>query len=272
MHPVTLVHRSGSTATAYPQGAHLTSWIPAGSREALFMGSTAEIAEGKAIRGGIPVVFPQFGRNGPLPQHGLVRHTPWTLDALADESAATFRITDDEGTRAVWPHAFVATLTASVAHDTLRVELAVDNTGETPISFTCALHTYLRVGDLTRARITGLGGRGFLDKTADGAEVVQSEEVLAIAGEVDRIYLDPPSPVTLFDDAEGRRIIVASAGFTNVVVWNPGPARVTEFAGLSADDYLRFVCIEPAAAVDPVVLKAGETWTGSQDLTVAPIG
>lgn len=265
---MTLVHRSGGTARAYSQGAHLTSWVPAGSREALFMGATAEIAEGKAIRGGVPVVFPQFAKNGPLPQHGFVRRTPWQVHEVRDSSAA-FRITDDGETRALWPHAFAATLAVRVTERSLRIELTVTNTDASPISFTCALHTYLRVGDLARARITGLGGRRFLDKTAGGAESVQREEALAIAAEVDRIYLDPPSSVTLHDDAEARRIQVQSSGFANVVVWNPGRERVTEFSGLSADDYLRFVCIEPATAVDPIVLPPTETWTGSQELIVA---
>ncbi|HEX6371728.1 MAG TPA: hypothetical protein VF006_22595, partial [Longimicrobium sp.] len=55
-----LSHASGATAEVYLHGAHVASWVPAGGTEALFVSRAATFAPGKAIRGGVPVIFPQF--------------------------------------------------------------------------------------------------------------------------------------------------------------------------------------------------------------------
>ena len=98
------------------------------------------------IRGGIPVVFPQFGTLGPLPLHGLVRVMPWEFGGAALEgvdAVAAFRLRDTEGSRRLWPHPFLAELTVSVGGSRLIAALAITNTGPEPFSFTGGLHTCL---------------------------------------------------------------------------------------------------------------------------------
>src|SRR2546423_15270186 len=88
---VLLSHSSGSSADVYLNGAHVTSWIPAGGREVLFMGQTATFSPGDPIRGGIPVVWPQFANLGGLPQHCFPRSTDWQrrdTAATAEEPAS----------------------------------------------------------------------------------------------------------------------------------------------------------------------------------------
>ncbi len=46
------------------QGAHLCSWIPANGQEQRFISATSGFSEGVAIRGGVPVIFPQFSGLG----------------------------------------------------------------------------------------------------------------------------------------------------------------------------------------------------------------
>jgi hypothetical protein len=58
-------------------GATVTSYRSATGREELFVSKHAVLDGVKAIRGGIPVVFPQFGADGPLPQHGFARNNRW---------------------------------------------------------------------------------------------------------------------------------------------------------------------------------------------------
>ncbi len=46
----------------------------------IFMSKNAVFAPPKAIRGGVPVCFPQFSNFGPLAQqHGFVRNKQWRL-------------------------------------------------------------------------------------------------------------------------------------------------------------------------------------------------
>ena len=67
--------------TVYLHGAHVTSWKPARDHdERLFLSERSEFRAGTAIRGGIPVIFPQFAAEGPLPRHGFARTSEWTLD------------------------------------------------------------------------------------------------------------------------------------------------------------------------------------------------
>ena len=42
------------------------------------------------IRGGVPVIFPQFGRpDQSLPMHGFARSSLWTVDAIVDAAEET---------------------------------------------------------------------------------------------------------------------------------------------------------------------------------------
>lgn len=76
---LTLRHDSGSEVDVYSYGAHITSFRSAVHGEVFYLSSTAEFTPGKAIRGGVPIIFPQFGPHGPLPSHGFARNSLWNL-------------------------------------------------------------------------------------------------------------------------------------------------------------------------------------------------
>ena len=91
---VAMSSRDGARAEIYLHGAQLTSWVPAGSSsDRIFLSGRSRFSEGAAIRGGIPVGFPQFAAQGPLPNHGFARVLRWEL-ARAD-------LDDDGSARAV---------------------------------------------------------------------------------------------------------------------------------------------------------------------------
>ena len=63
----TLSHPSGASVTVDPFGATVVSWILPSGKQMFYLSKLAD-AEGKrAIRGGIPVIFPQFN-------NGCFRH------------------------------------------------------------------------------------------------------------------------------------------------------------------------------------------------------
>jgi len=158
---VSLRAPDGAAAIVLLHGAQVVSWQPAGGGERLFLSACSRFGAGEAVRGGVPVIFPQFSERGALPRHGLVRTRAWTpkrAEAGADDALAVLQITDDEATRALWPHAFALELTVCVRGDRLDVELEVTNTGDEAFDFMAALHTYLRVAEVEAARLTGLHG------------------------------------------------------------------------------------------------------------------
>src|SRR5690606_16602404 len=95
---------------------------------------------------------------------------------------------------------------------------------EQPLVLEEAVHTYLAVGDITRASVTGLDASTYVDKAPGGvADNPQSGDV-TFTGETDRVY-DHTGSATVVDPALGRRITVAKDGSANTVVWNPWVAK-----------------------------------------------
>lgn len=260
-----LSHDSGGTAEVYPYGAHVTSWVPAGGMEALFLSRAAWFEPGTAIRGGVPVIFPQFAGMGPLPKHGFARTQSWERADAGGGTSVRLRLRDSEETRGIWPHAFSAELTVELGDDWLSIGLAIENTGAQPIDFTAALHTYLRVGDVRQASIEGLRGIRYREK---GRERVDEEGELTISGEVDRIYLNTPPELRVHDRANRRTFGVQASGFADIVVWNPWAAATARLPDMEDDEYLEMICVEAAQVGSPIHLDPGERWSGMQRLQV----
>jgi glucose-6-phosphate 1-epimerase len=270
MPAVALRHPSGSRAQVYLHGAHLTSWVLPGGEEMIFLSQRARFEPGAAIRGGVPVIFPQFAELGPLPKHGFARTRGWELAALEADAPGgpTVRLSlrDDEATRALWPHPFSLTLAVSLGDGTLTVSLTAANTGDEPFAFTTALHSYFRVDDVRRAAVEGLEGVRFRDKVDGGRKKTETTPVLVFSGETDRVYEDVPGRVILHGAAGGHDLAVDRSGFRDVVVWNPWEELARTLDDLGGDEYLCMLCIEPACAASPVTLAPGESWQGTQVL------
>jgi glucose-6-phosphate 1-epimerase len=252
------------------------SWRPAGASEQLYLSPRSEYAAGKAIRGGVPVCFPQFAERGPLPKHGFARTLPWELvsqEQGKDDALAVMRLRDNDVTRKLWPHAFELELSVRVGGRGLDVELACENLGQAsdgPLQFTAALHTYLRVADLDAVSVEGLAG------LLDAVEVAQAEALqrmdLLLTGEkgvldLDRIYFGVKErPLLVTEDR--RQVAVRQQGFEDTVVWNPGPERCAKLADMPPDGWSEMLCVEAACVGRPVELPAGESWVGRQSLAL----
>ncbi|HEX6576168.1 MAG TPA: D-hexose-6-phosphate mutarotase [Gemmatimonadaceae bacterium] len=265
---IIITHRAGSSAEIYLNGAQLTSWNcpPAGER--IFLSSAANFEDGKAIRGGVPVVFPQFADSGPLPKHGWLRNTVWDVDESTDPLGQTVRLrtSDTQETRSLWDFPYEATLDVSLYETSIEMRLGISNTGNADMPFTAALHTYLAVSDLSHASVIGLYGSRYIDKTRGRLLVKDEEQALRISGETDRIYPGAPWRLVLTD--ADTRVDISENGFRDVVVWNPWTEVTRGIADLHPHEYLKFICIEAAIAAEPIVLPPGESWSGTQELCI----
>jgi glucose-6-phosphate 1-epimerase len=267
-----LTNAAGARAELVLQGAHLTSWVPVGGSEQLYLSGAAVYRPRAAIRGGVPVIFPQFGGFGSLPKHGFARILPWELDQLTiHDGLATARLMqrDSVASRQVWNFPYSLSLTIELGDTHLGLRLDLENPGAGPLTFTAALHTYLRVSDLSEASLIGLGGQSFLD-TRNGQLLpgMQTESSLIFTAETDRIYQNAPSPLVLQDPL--HRVEIASSGFPDCVVWNPGPVLAARLADLESGGEQRFVCVEAAQALEPVSLPPGARWSAAQTLQFQP--
>ena len=269
---IPLRHASGSSAEIAIQGAHVVSWKRASGDEMLFVSANSRFSPEQTIRGGIPVVFPQFAALGPLPGHGFLKTALWEVGEVGRDPTgavyAQFRTRDTELTRELWPHAFRATMRVTL-DEALSSALTVENTGKEAMQFHCALHTYLRVADLRKVSIEGLAGASYQDRTAKAAVRRQGRQPLTVRGEVNRIYMAHPGRLRIVDPARGRAILMDRAGFNDVVIWNPGAVKARTATGLADGEYLTMLAVEPAQIVPPVQLLPGSIWSGVQRLRLS---
>lgn len=249
---VTLSAPDGAQATIALYGAHLVSWKTADGRERLFMSEASPRDGSAAIRGGVPVIFPQFSTRGAGQRHGLARLSHWRAgDHGADATTAwaEFLLTHDDVPAALaqgWPHAFALALRFTLKPDALEMRYQVRNTGTEPFDFACALHTYFQVDEFARTVLTGLA------------------EPLHFGPPLDNIY---PAPAELALQPGAGTLRLQQEGFTEFVVWNPGAEAAAKLSDMRDDEWQRFVCVEPAR-VDQGPLAAGAGWTGVHTITV----
>lgn len=273
MQKLKLMHEEENTAEIYLNGAHVTSWRSAGE-EILFLSEQSRFSDGKPIRGGIPLVFPQFGP-GDLPQHGFARSSLWeiasTRVAESGEVEVVLALNDGDATREVWDHAFSAEFVVSVT-ESLRTELRVTNSDTEVFEFTAALHTYFALSDIGSAHIAGLKGLNYLDSLKERQKLKESGEKIIFEREVDRIYLSTPDEVSVVDEAKGRNIRIQKSGFPDAVVWNPWVDKARRMEDFGDEEYQGMVCVEAGAVTSPVRLEPGRTWLGTQTLTARDSG
>ncbi len=271
-----LSHPAGSSAEVYLHGAHVTSWVPLGMEESLFLSSLARFEKEQAIRGGVPVIFPQFADLGPLSKHGFARVMPWQwveqTQASETRPRAVLQLDASDETVAIWPHAFRARLAVELGENQLSLALSIYNTDAQPFSFNAALHTYLRVADVRHAAVRGLQGVYYRDRTAEGEVRQQSAPELTLSGEVDRLYLDAPSVVEVADNGNKRLFTLRAERFSDVVVWNPWKEGAAAMADLPEDAYRHMLCVEGAQVGEAITLQPGESWQGAQHLIAQPAG
>jgi glucose-6-phosphate 1-epimerase len=246
---VRIASPDGAEAIVSLFGGHLMSWKSADGKQRLFMSAQSALDGSKALRGGVPVIFPQFAERGTGMRHGFARTATWrhTTGGMEGTVAyAMFELTHADLAPAVaeaWPHAFALRLRVALHEKELQLVLEAENTGDDALQFAAALHTYFQLGDGEEARIVGLEAAPLL-----------------IRDKIDRIYRHIGAPISL----NGMRL--EQQGFRDAVVWNPGPEDAKALADLGDEEWQRFVCIEPAS-VDPMPLYPGETWTARHVIT-----
>ena len=267
--PVVVIQNKHANVKISLQGAHLLSWIPAGEDEVIWLSDDATFAEGKSVRGGIPICWPWFGAHDndeSFPAHGFARTTDWQIistEALDDSSTrisfTTLPIPDNED---MWPADTTIQYQVTIGKK-LELELITHNNGTEPITISQALHTYFKVGDIANVMLHGLDDTDYLDKLDDFKRKVQYGPI-TIDEEVDRIYLDTVNDCVIEDKSLERNIVIIKCGSHSTVVWNPWQELAEKMGDLGDEGYKRMLCVESANAASDVVIiepgKAHQLW------------
>ena len=237
-----IVDTERCTGRVYLQGAHVTEFQPRQmDAPVLFMSSQALFAQGKAIRGGVPICFPWFGAHPDdpsQPAHGLARTSPWDLLETHEEHGnivLRFGLVlppFDLGFRVMFG-------------DTLEYFMEVTNRSSSNQSFELALHTYLQLGAVDQVTIRGLEELSFLDQLS-GVWHPASGSPIRFHEETDRIYQGMAGRIAIEDRAYGRMTTIESTGSKSTIVWNPWIAKSRRMADFGDEEYLKMCCVETA--------------------------
>lgn len=257
----------GDRATVLLHGAQLVSWQTSDGREHLYCSPQARLNGQDAVRGGVPVCFPQFNQRGPLMKHGFARHLPWQVRAV-EPARLRLALTDGVLTKQLWPYAFELEQEVTLSPNALRIGLCVANTDVQPWSFTTALHTYLRVPDVANMELLGLENVPVWDAVQD-VHGKQSGPV-RFDGEFDSVFQAPVQQTLRLRQVGAALQTTAALHITQsdsclqTVVWNPGQALCKTLGDMPQDGWREMLCVEAASIDAPIELAPQHNWQAWQ--------
>ncbi|XP_047341260.1 putative glucose-6-phosphate 1-epimerase [Impatiens glandulifera] len=271
----------GSSAEVYFYGGHVTSWKNDHGEELLFLSSKAIFQPPKAIRGGIPICFPQFSNLGPLEPHGFARNRIWTEDpdpppfptSSSNKAYIDLILKPSDEDVKTWPHRYEFRLRVTLGPGgdlMLTSRIRNNNTDGKSFSFTFAYHNYFSVSDISEVRIEGLETVDYLDNQKDRQRYTEQGDAITFESEVDKIYVHAPTKIAILDHEKKRTFVLRKDGLPDAVVWNPWDKRAKAISDLGDEDYKHMLCVETAAIEKPITLKPGEEWKGRQELSAVP--
>jgi glucose-6-phosphate 1-epimerase len=215
-------------------------------------------------RGGVPVLFPQFNLSGSFDKHGFARVMPWRLirDDIELDSNKTpvgHWVAELEATpesvaqyasaaSTVWVHHARLSLQATFTASAMKIMLMVINTGSTTFQFTGGLHPYFK-WEHEQALIPELG-------------ITLNRDDMLRAGQGFEKCLQAPAVLTMQMNTgmEQKTLTIERYGFHEWMLWNPGPKHT--LTDIEADDWRRFICLEPISVNTPHVLAPGQQFSG----------
>ena len=273
--PALLVSTPFSRAAISLFGGHVLSWTPQGFDDVLWLSPITKRPP-DPIRGGIPVCWPYFAKLGQpedAPMHGFARTVQWQVTHAQQNADGEIVLAMSPPEFAEVPMNLMLTMRIGRA---LEQALTTVNLSQQTVRFTQALHTYFRVGDAERIRVTGLDGLTYADKFDDFNEHQQSGDWVLNGprdpGRSDRIYMNAGNSFELIDPDAQRKITLTTGGSKALVVWNPGSEWIKNFADLPGDGWKQYVCLEAANCGNDVIeLGTDDSHVLQQTITCAAL-
>jgi glucose-6-phosphate 1-epimerase len=281
-----LTHPKGPSTEILLFGATVISWKSGSAQssepvERLFVSKKAALDGSKAVRGGIPVVFPCFGapthaEHSRLSQHGFARNEVWTYDSVVMDTdigvSVRLRLEPSEKVKAVYDRQFELIYVVSLAEHQLSTDLHVKNNSSGPLEFQALFHTYIRAPS-SQVSISPLNGLQYFDKTESDEKAKETAKTETRSGVnvlkfTDSIYQDAPQEYKV--QWPGGGLEVRSKELKDVVVWNPQAEAGGKLADMEEGGWEHFVCVEPGHVRGFKTVAPGEKWIGQQTLTVLP--
>ncbi|KAE8445980.1 hypothetical protein EG329_012619 [Mollisiaceae sp. DMI_Dod_QoI] len=296
---VSAVLPTGESVEVLLFGATIISWKDAKGDEKLWVSEAAKLDGTKAVRGGVPLVFPVFGiapdhpATSKLPQHGFARTSRWEFlgkstsesSTLSSSSAGDDSVKLDFGlspsnlseeSKKAWPYEFGLIYSVTLSKDGLTTSLVVRNEGEQAWEFQTLMHSYFRVKDISSVSVTGLESSPYIDKvlgpSSTGEPYISPSAALSISSKTDRVYSPAagPSSAVIIKEGGKKKFGIVRDNMNEVVVWNPWKDDAQGMGDFAPKDgYKEMICVEAGAVKGWQKLEQGDAWEGGQVIMAA---
>lgn len=252
-------------------GAHIMQWTPLGQRDVFFMSPELIVKKGKALRGGVPLCWPWFGKHPEDPtksSHGVARTALWTHTQTEENKDGSLRIVLT--LPPISPELPSAAYVIELGDELIMSLITLDVPHHMP--FSAAQHSYFAVSDYEQVAITGLEDCPFIEYAAAADE--HCEDPLIPAGNIDRIYhpVGEEREIVIHDPAWNRSIKLMRLGSGSCIVWNPGAELAADIKDLGAGNQRGFIAVESSVVpAENRKLSYGEIHTLTTRIQIVPI-
>ena len=245
------------------KGAQVLQAALGSALELLYLSPLVDVYPDNPIRGGIPLMFPQFGDSGPLRKHGFVRDLQWNLVAETEDADGNnlSYVLDIKATDfPEWPFDASLKFDVCLSLHMLSIGLSVQNTGAQPFTFTGGFHPYFAISSRKDIMLNGFEGLPFKDSFPGDNPYELNSDAL-----VERQYMGN-ADIRFYNGSHWLKI--TATGFDSWMVWNPGKLGATKISDLPDEDWDRFICIEPIVLAEPKTLSPGDAFKGEMMVSV----
>lgn len=243
-----------------------------------------------AIRGGVPVCWPWFAKQGvanEMPQHGPMRNMPWTvLECITSPNLCEIKLVpqwNEDAENLSMEDVDNIQKSKQLLHTVLDIEwheidliqtfklsnvleqrLETHNKSNKTILLTQALHSYFAVADAMTTTLKGFDNLFFTDKLQTQlSEVTPQKQDIQLnntnLSSIDRIYHlthIESQQFQIHDTGNDRVIQVNTIGSQSVVVWNPGASTASQMQDVGEKQWASFFCLEVANALPHAISLA----------------
>ncbi|KAF9509358.1 hypothetical protein BS47DRAFT_1349364 [Hydnum rufescens UP504] len=269
---------NGSAVEILVFGANVISWRSPnvdghGVKERFFLSKKSALDGSKAVRGGIPIVFPFFGspnreEHKVFPSHGFGRTEKWKYDGIVSETKSStsvkFVLEPSAHIKVKFPFQFILQYIVTISLHELSTTLRVTNPASSTSTLThqALLHNYIAAHPSSSITIAPLTDLTYTDKVKGGVEVVEQRALVDVKESTDSVYKGAPGEYHV--RWTGGGVDIKTTGFPDVVVWNPQKEIGSKMADMEDGGWERYVCVEPGFVSAWNTLAPGETWVGTQ--------
>ena len=255
-------------------GGQVLSWNPLGERDVFWLSDIAFNEQGKAIRGGIPICWPWFGKHpndkdNTAGNHGFARCQLWQIDNIdiSEQGVEVVLSWQGKNMSDLWS-ADCSLKQVLFFGKTFTQTLIMTNLSKKDVYYTGALHSYLAVSAPVNTTLTQLTKAPFEDSLTGNA--CKPEEVISSLANgidaIDRIY-HSNDVIDVVDNVWQRTITLSTTDTKQWVFWNPGAELANQMIDIHDSGEQEFVCLE-AANTQKQLLEAGKSLSMAQSITV----